>query len=239
MDVTAVKITASAAEFGALPRLGVVRASRQCPCRRGPNVCITHLAFNEGFTMIRNSISTAMLGSCALAVTMMGVPFCASAADGFRQDSGFYLGAGVGYDRLNGEDFTGNGNDVDENRVTYKALGGYRLNPVISFEGQFIDFGTAENNGNRVKAHGFTAGVVVDAPVFKYVHPYAKAGALRWDADGTFGSTHRDDTGTDFTYGVGVRFAVNDWLNLRTEYERFDFNENKADNVSLALQFNF
>ena len=188
--------------------------------------------------MTRNSISTAALGGCALAVSL-ATPLCASAHDGFRQEPGFYIGASAGYDRLNGEDFTGNGSDIDDQRVTYKALGGFRLNPIISFEGQYIDFGTAEDGGNRIKARGITAGIVVDAPLFRYVHPYGKAGALRWDADGQFGNVQRNDTGTDFTYGVGVRFAMNERLSFRTEYERFDFNENRADNASLSLQFNF
>jgi OOP family OmpA-OmpF porin len=190
--------------------------------------------------MIRTSLSAATLGGCAIAAALAGAPLCASAHDGFRDAPGFYLGGGVGYDRLNGEDFTGNGNDVDAKRVTYKGLAGFRLNSIVSLEGQYLDFGTAEDGGNRVKASGFTGGVVVDAPVFKYVHPYGKAGALHWDADGTFGNVRKKDKGTDFTYGVGLRFAVTDSLNLRTEYERFDFNTNThADNLSVALQLNF
>jgi opacity protein-like surface antigen len=80
---------------------------------------------------------------------------------------------------------------------------------------------------------------VVDVPVFKYVHPYGKAGALFWDADGQFNNVKRSDTGTDFAFGGGVRFAVNDHIDLRAEYERFEFNDNNVDNLSAMVQFNF
>lgn len=187
----------------------------------------------------------ARLGSYALLATLAGLPLCASAEHGaFRAGVGPFIGGGIGYDRLNGEDFTpGGNNDVDDKRVTYKALGGFRLNPIVSLEGQYVDFGTAEGGGNRVKAHGFTADVVLNVPVSPYVQPYGKAGVLFWDADGEFNNVNRTNTGNDFTFGVGVRFCLNDRLDFRTEYERFEFSlgnaDNKVDNVSAMLQFNF
>src|SRR3546814_11298181 len=59
---------------------------------------------------------------------------------------------------------------------------GYRFTPIFSVEGQYIDFGDAENNSARVEADGWTAALVADIP-FKFIQPYAKAGALFWDTD--------------------------------------------------------
>lgn len=66
---------------------------------------------------------------------------------------GFYLGAGAGLNSLNGEDYTGPSNDrVEDEKVSFKAFAGTRLNPVVSLEAAYIDFGTAEDGGNRVDA---------------------------------------------------------------------------------------
>ena len=123
--------------------------------------------------------------------------------------------------------------------MAYKALFGYRLTHVVSLESQYINFGTARDGNNRVKAHGLTAGGVFEAPLTRVVHPYGKAGVLFWDADGEFNTIVRNDTGTDFTYGAGLRFILGPRIDIRTEYERFEFQQSNVDTLSAMLQFNF
>lgn len=188
---------------------------------------------------ITRSITTHV-GRFALVAALAGASLAVFAADTDTPSRpAFYIGAGVGYDRLNGEDFTGGNNDIDDKRVTYKGLAGIRLNPVVALEAQYIDFGTSEDGGNRVNADGVTAGIVVDVPVFTYVHPYAKAGALFWDSEEQFGIFTRRNDGTDFMYGVGMRFIVSDHVDLRAEYERFELDNSDVDNASVMLQINF
>lgn len=170
--------------------------------------------------------------------TLAFLPFAASAG-GAPDQPGIYLGGGVGYDRIEGEDFTGNGDDLDDSRVAYKGLAGFRLNQIFAIEGQYINFGTAEDGDNRVKADGWTAGAVATLPMFEYVHPYAKAGMLFWDADGRFGGVSASDDGSDFTYGVGARFSMTDNLGLRLEYERFEMSDIDVDMASANIQFDF
>ena len=185
------------------------------------------------------SISARVRSSALLAV-LAGLPISAGAADGrFPSNPGLYAGGGAGYNSLNGEDYTSSNNNLTDKRVTYKALVGTRLSPNLSLEAQYVDFGTAEDGGNRVDAHGATAGLVFDVLAFRYFHPYAKAGALFWDADSRFSDVQRNDKGTDFTYGAGVRFAATRNLDIRTEYERFEFDDNRVNNVSANVQFNF
>lgn len=171
---------------------------------------------------------------------LAGLPLAASAThDDSHAQSGLYVGGGAGSNSLNGQDYTGDGNDVDDRQVAYKALLGYRLNPVISVETQYLDFGTAEDGGNSVKAHGLTAGFVFEAPMTRVVHPYAKVQALFWDADGSFNGNNRDDTGTDFAYGGGARFILGRNVDIRGEYERFEFQESNVHTISAMLQLNF
>lgn len=150
-----------------------------------------------------------------------------------------YIGGGAGYGRINGEDFTNSNGDLTKNRVSWKALAGVKFNPVISLEGQYIDFGAANRNSDRVKAKGWTAGLVIDAPISEYVTPYGKVGALFWETDNTFNSISQDNKDTSFAWGAGVRFHLTDNLDLRTEYERFRMDETHVDSASATLQFNF
>ena len=164
---------------------------------------------------------------------------------------GFVSGGGAIYTNIENkfvdQDFPEDDDDFDDDRVSWKALAGFRFNPVLSVEGQYIDFGDAENNGARAEADGWTAAAVVDIPI-PYVQPYAKAGALFWDTDahvrGPLNSTLRaSDDGTDFFWGLGVRFNLTENLALRAEYERFELEgdsvESKVDAASLNLQFSF
>lgn len=189
---------------------------------------------------LKNMPGAGCLARCALLAAVAGAPLVAAAAEGAsRTEAGVYIGGGIGYDRLNGEDFSGGNDDVDDKRVTYKGLAGIRLGSLIALEAQYIDFGTAEDGGNRVNADGVTAGIVVDVPVLPFIRPYGKAGALFWETDERYGGLLRSREGTDFTYGVGVRFTVSDHVDLRAEYERFELDNNDVDNVSAMLQINF
>lgn len=188
------------------------------------------------FTMTR----AVRLSRYALLTACAGLPLATAATDGGAKTSpGFHIGGGAGSNSLNGADYTGNGNHVDDTQLSYKALLGYRLNDVVSLETQYIDFGTAEGGGNSVKAHGVTAGGVFEAPITTFVHPYAKAQALFWDADGSFGGTTRNETGVDFAYGAGARFILGRNFDLRAEYERFEFEENEVNTISAMAQLNF
>ena len=187
----------------------------------------------------------------ALLVGLAGLPLAASAThDGPHAKPGFYIGGGAGSNSLNGEDYTDQNNNVEDRQMAYKALVGFRFNDVISLESQYIDFGTAEGGNdpaagnNSVKAHGVTAGGVFEAPITRFFHPYAKAQALFWDADGEFtdgglNRVERSDTGVDFAYGAGARFILGRNVDIRGEYERFEFQDSNVHTISAMLQLNF
>ncbi len=74
--------------------------------------------------------SLKILAPVAAVGALLAFPLNAAAQDNFRP--GFYLGGGIGYDRVEGEDFTGNGDDLEDSRVTYKGIVGYRLGRMLS-----------------------------------------------------------------------------------------------------------
>src|SRR3546814_18996157 len=79
-----------------------------------------------------------------------------------HQDPGIFFVGGAIYTRLNNycSRETFDTDDCDDDRVSWKAFAGYRFTPIVSVEGQYIDFGDAENNSARVEADGWTAALV-------------------------------------------------------------------------------
>ncbi len=165
-----------------------------------------------------------------------------------ENDAGLYLGGGIGYERIESEDFPNSEDEFEnlsDNRVAYKGIAGFRFNRMFSIEGQYVDFGDAADGPLSVEADGWTAGLVVDIPVTERISPYGKIGMLFWDAEASVDNVPGSvsDDGNDVVYGVGVRFGLAENLDLRLEYERYTFSVEDTDtDVDLAsanLQFNF
>lgn len=163
----------------------------------------------------------------------------ASAEAAASEDAYAYVGGGPGYERMNGEDFTNTDGDLTKNRVSWKAMAGTKLGKLLALEGQYIDFGAANRNTDRIQATGWTAGIVLDLLVNQQLTPYAKVGALFWDTDSTFNSISRREEGTDLAYGLGLRLMIADQFSLRTEYEWFVMDYAEIENFSFSLQLNF
>jgi opacity protein-like surface antigen len=140
---------------------------------------------------------------------------------------------------MNGEDYTNSNGDISKSRASWKAMVGMRVNNAVSIETQYIDFGAANRNSDRIQATGWTAGVVLDFLKDSPIAPYGKIGALMWDADARFNNISRSDSGTDVTLGLGLRFTLSDHLAIRTEYERFNMDRTDVDSLSAAVQYNF
>ncbi len=152
---------------------------------------------------------------------------------------GLYLGGGIGYSRMNGEDYTNTNGDLSKSQVAWKALVGMRLNSNLSLEAQYLDFGAANRDNDRIQASGYSGGVVLDFMQGSTIAPYAKVGALVWETDNRFNNISRNDNGTDVTGGLGLRFAVGEHMSIRTEYERFMMDNTDVDSLSVNLQYNF
>lgn len=176
-------------------------------------------------------------------IMLCALPFVAvhsvAADKGYSSGSSIYLGGGIGYGRMNGEDFTNTNGDLSKSRTSWKALVGVKMNNALSLEGQYLDFGAANRNSDRIQATGWTAGVVLDFFKNSAIAPYGKIGALMWETDHRFNGISRSQNGTDVAVGLGLRFAVGDNMAIRTEYERFMMDNTDIDSLSAAFQYNF
>ena len=68
---------------------------------------------------------------------------------------------------------------------------------------------------------------------------FARVGYANWDSDldaAGFASQKRD--GSDPTYGAGAQVRLGSFA-LRFEYERFDFDDDSADLVSIGFTYTF
>lgn len=132
----------------------------------------------------------------------------------------------------------------------WKLAFGNQLNPNAAIEFGYVDLGeakfSASDPGGSVTcsadATAFTAGVVGSLPVTKEFSFTGRAGLFRWDSDGSCSGVVNlsdSDSGTDLTFGVGVRFDFTQTVGLRGEWERFDVDDSDIDLISLGLIFRF
>jgi opacity protein-like surface antigen len=175
-----------------------------------------------------------LLTGLTLAGSLALLPALATAAD----PSG-YLGGGLGYFRLNDDDFLDEDDRFRDNRWAWKAYGGAQFNSVLSAEGGYVDFGSLSDGPARLDADGWYIAGMAHLPLIPGFAPYAKIGNLFWDVEASspLGSVNR--TGNDVFYGVGARFSVSRHLQLRLEYDRMKVHNSDVDMGSLNLQYRF
>jgi len=152
-------------------------------------------------------------------------------------DNGIYLGGSIGQSSVQDD-----GIDFDASSTGFKLIAGWRFLDWLALEGNYVDFGSGDDNvaGDRIEADA--SGVSLSAVGFLPVGPvdlFARAGVIDWSGDvksQSFGNG--SDDGTDLTYGVGAQFRV--WgLSLRAEYERFDLDRTDADLFSIGVTWTF
>jgi opacity protein-like surface antigen len=179
----------------------------------------------------------------------MAILFALSAAPAVAadNDSGPYLGAGVG--RFDVEiddvgDVTDTIGSFDADDTTFKAFAGWRFNPYLGVELDYIDLGNPEDriDGRRVSAdvNGFAPYVIGTLPIGP-VELFAKAGYLFYDVKVDVDDLDiDDDSNEDFVYGGGIGVTLFEHLHARVEYEVIDIDEVDDANalwVSAAWRF--
>ncbi|QEM81987.1 porin family protein [Halomonas binhaiensis] len=192
------------------------------------------------------------LGIAGLAAGTLAAAPTAFAAD---DESGPYIGAGVGFSSQQNDDddideFIDAGTsdfDVDDEDNVWKVYGGYNFNRYLGVEAFYTDLGTV-----KIKEHGrananldstaYGANVVGKLPITDWFSPYAKVGAAHWETD-VHGNLGNDRTvnkdGTGMVYGVGAEFQLAPVI-LRTEYERYDLDKRftvDAFTASVGMRF--
>jgi OOP family OmpA-OmpF porin len=132
----------------------------------------------------------------------------------------------------------------------WKLAIGNQFNANAAIEFGYVDLGEAKASASgpggsltcQADASGFNAGIVGGLPVSKEFSFTGRIGLFRWDSDGSCSGVVNlsgSDSGTDLTFGVGVRYDFTQSVGLRGEWERFDVDDSDIDLLSLGLIFMF
>ena len=153
----------------------------------------------------------------------------------------FSIGASAGYVTIADSDATV---DFDGNDVGYKLFGTYMFNNFFGVEGGYVDFGAPDSDflGSNfsIEASGWNAYLVGNLPIGDTFGLFAKAGAVKWDADSFMdGISAGSDDGNDLALSGGVRLNFGS-LGIRAEIDWYDVSDaDKAWMASIGLEFRF
>lgn len=149
-----------------------------------------------------------------------------------ENDSGLYIGAGVGQfnvevDNLDEAQDTVESFDSDD--TTFKVFAGYRFNQFIGVELDYIDLGSPEDTVNdlRVKAeiNGVAPYLIGTVPLGP-IELFAKVGYYFYDIQIDTESVRAlDESDEDLVYGAGLGITLFEHLHARLEYEIIDVSD--------------
>jgi hypothetical protein len=174
-----------------------------------------------------------------LAATLLALGSGAAYAQSPDNDEGLYIGGGVGQfdieiDGVDGVDEAFG--RLDDSDTAWQAFVGWRINPYISLQAAYVDYGgpeddisTGGSSGNyRAELAGFAPSVIGTLPLGP-VELSAKLGYYFYDLDITANiddPTDPDfdssDSGEDVFYGAGVGMTFFERLHAKLEYEKID-----------------
>jgi OOP family OmpA-OmpF porin len=149
------------------------------------------------------------------------------------QDSGFYVGTHLGQAKAKNtcDDFSGVPNvSCDDTDMSWKILGGYRVNRNFAAELGYIDFGSVKASGPggtlTAELHAFDLVGVGILPVTDRFSLYGKIGAYHGTVDAsarvsTFSASASEDS-TDLTFGFGASFDITRQFGVRAEWQRYN-----------------
>ncbi|MFO1435562.1 MAG: outer membrane beta-barrel protein [Gammaproteobacteria bacterium] len=153
--------------------------------------------------------------------------------------------------------------DTDTNDLGWKIFGGYRFNPYLGAEVEYVDLGeesvdvgldtlkiTATNSVSGVSLSG-----IAGYPVLPQAYVFGRLGAFIWDSSADvkgnsfltaiangIGAIPAGDNDVDLTFGLGATYQLVDHVKVRADWERFqDLGQDSTD-VDLfsgGIQYDF
>jgi OOP family OmpA-OmpF porin len=171
-------------------------------------------------------------------------------APAFAQDMGFYIGATFGSATQDGQcEGVVAGISCDDKDSAWRILGGYQLNRNLAVELGYHNLGEASASGggltvtDEVTAWELLA--VGSFPLANQFSIYGKAGIYRGEVERTVTlgglSASADESGTEFTFGLGARYDFMPNLGVRAEWQRYMdlLPDVDVDVLSIGLIFRF
>jgi hypothetical protein len=166
--------------------------------------------------------------------------FAASVAG--AEESGFYVGAGIGKSEVEVDDV-----DFDGDDTSFKVFAGYAFSPNLALEGAYFDGGTADETFGpavvEAEVSGFNASVVGSIPLGDVFTLFGRIGFAAYDVDvtGRIGNNtvaSISDSDEDLSYGFGGAFTIGKFQ-LRAEYESIDASGGSFNTMSLNGLYRF
>ncbi len=203
---------------------------------------------------MKSLIRAIATAGCIAGIAVSSVPT-------FAQDSGFYAGGAFGQTKAK-DACQGVPISCDDKDTGWKIFGGYQINKHFGAELGYVDLGQATAAGTvggvtvnaSIKATAWELMGVGTLPIADNFSAYGKLGFFRWDAEatasvavpGAFAVGSLSDTGTDFTYGLGLKYHFTKNIAARVEWQRYTNVGNGAGNgksdvdlLSLGVVFKF
>lgn len=170
----------------------------------------------------------------ALAVAALAA---ASAAQAQENDTGFYAGGGVGsfdveIDNFDDVDDTIDRYDSDD--TAWKAFVGWRASNFLALELAYVNLGSPDDEilpdtNLTIETDGFAPYVVGTLPIGNWFELFAKAGYYWYETEARvstpFGTASDDESDSTFTWSAGAGVNLFERVNIRLEYEQFDFDQ--------------
>lgn len=157
---------------------------------------------------------------------------------------GWYGGLGFGQARFRDV----SADSADTRSEAWKVYTGYQINKYLGIEGGYANLndmtattGTVTSN---MVADAWTLGAVLSYPLTNKLSVMGKLGAAYMlrdikTKDGTALAVRGGDDSYQPNYGVGVSYALLDFLNVRAEWERFDTDGSNIDLMTAGIAMKF
>jgi hypothetical protein len=173
-------------------------------------------------------------------------------AVGWGADNGIYIGGSLAAASPNLDWSTSHGPE-DEGKG-FKAIVGARPLDWLAIEANYVDLGETSvpllvgvcpptpglpcPNEETFDARAVSLSVL-GMKALPLVDLYARVGTARWETERQvrFGP-QQERTGTDVTYGLGLQARLGSFA-FRAEYERFDFDRDEVDSLSVGFTYTF
>jgi OOP family OmpA-OmpF porin len=152
--------------------------------------------------------SFAKLLRAILLLSLFTLPQLAASQD----IPGWYIGFGIGQSKFKDA-------CCDNTDTAGKFLGGYQFSRNFDLELAYADLGQAKAGGSTFGAKGLEFAGVGMLPIGNKFSLLARGGLFHWKVDTTAPSTSA--SGTDLTFGLGVKFDFNRDFSIRGEWQRY------------------
>ncbi len=175
--------------------------------------------------------SLMIIAGLALISVINSVAFAEDTSGG-RWYVGGGLGAATGLDMCSAFNpgFTTVPGSCDKSEFAGKVYGGYKFNKYLGAEGALVYLGSADANGtflgvpvtSDVYAGGLELAGTGTVPITDQFGILAKLGVLFWGIHSEVGTGfERDENGTSFATGMGLKYDITKNVGIRLEWERF------------------